>query len=193
MESPIGPLRLVATDDGLREIWLGADWTEPAVDVPVAGGAAVADPTVDDRQVGDPRVDDPPVDDLTVGGAGVAEAVLRAARNQLEAYFAGRRTTFDVPLAPVGSAFQRRVWAAVQEIPYGETESYGRLATRLGLVNGARAVGAANGQNPLPVVVPCHRVVGADGRLVGYGGGLDRKRTLLEIEARVMVERTFGG
>jgi methylated-DNA-[protein]-cysteine S-methyltransferase len=168
MESPIGPLRLVTTDGGLREIWLGAERAVPAVDVPVVGGTAV-------------------------GGTGVAEAVLRTARDQLEEYFAGRRTTFDLPLAPVGSAFQRRVWAAVQEIPYGETESYGRVAARLGLVNGARAVGAANGQNPLPVVVPCHRVIGADGRLVGYGGGLDRKRTLLEIEARVLVERGFGG
>jgi methylated-DNA-[protein]-cysteine S-methyltransferase len=119
--------------------------------------------------------------------------VLRSAVTQLEEYFAGRRTTFDLPLAPVGSPFQRRVWEALREIPYGRTESYGALAARLGLVNGARAVGAANGQNPLPIVVPCHRVVGANGRLVGYGGGLERKRTLLEIEAKAVVRRNFGG
>jgi methylated-DNA-[protein]-cysteine S-methyltransferase len=119
--------------------------------------------------------------------------VLRSAVAQLDEYFAGRRTTFDLPLAPAGSPFQRRVWEALREIPYGRTESYGALAARLGLVNGARAVGAANGQNPLPIVVPCHRVVGANGRLVGYGGGLERKRTLLEIEARAVVRRNFGG
>jgi methylated-DNA-[protein]-cysteine S-methyltransferase len=125
--------------------------------------------------------------------AALDHPALRSAVMQLEEYFAGRRTTFDLPLAPVGSPFQRRVWEALREIPYGRTESYGALAARLGLVNGARAVGTANGQNPLPIVVPCHRVVGANGRLVGYGGGLERKRTLLEIEAKAVVQRNFGG
>ncbi|MGH8869491.1 MAG: methylated-DNA--[protein]-cysteine S-methyltransferase [Actinomycetes bacterium] len=118
--------------------------------------------------------------------------VLADAHAQLDAYFAGTLTAFDLPLAPRGSTFQRRVWQALTEIPYGETWSYGELATHVGAPTAARAVGAANGQNPLPVVIPCHRVIGAGGRLVGYGGGLDRKRTLLGLEARVAVERNFG-
>jgi methylated-DNA-[protein]-cysteine S-methyltransferase len=125
--------------------------------------------------------------------AGLADdPLLHRATSQLEEYFAGRRTSFDLPLAPVGSPFQRRVWEALRDIPYGQTESYGRLAARLGLGGGARAVGAAIGQNPLPIVVPCHRVIGADGRLVGYGGGLERKRVLLGIEARAQVALDFG-
>ena len=116
------------------------------------------------------------------------EPVIVEAVRQLEEYFAGRRTTFDLPLSPRGSAFQQTVWAGLREIPYGETVSYGELADSLGLVNGARAVGAANGQNPIAIVVPCHRVIGANGRLVGYAGGLDRKRTLLALEARATVE-----
>jgi methylated-DNA-[protein]-cysteine S-methyltransferase len=120
------------------------------------------------------------------------EPVLAEAVRQLEEYFAGRRTTFDLPLAPQGSGFQQRVWTALREIPYGETISYGELAGSLGLVNGARAVGAANGQNPIAIVVPCHRVIGANGRLVGYAGGLDRKQTLLGLEARTVVERNFS-
>ena len=112
------------------------------------------------------------------------DPVLVEAVRQLEEYFTGRRTSFDLPLSPQGSAFQRKVWAALQEIPYGETVSYGELAGSLGLLNGARAVGAANGQNPIAIVVPCHRVIGANGRLIGYAAGLDRKRVLLELEAR---------
>jgi methylated-DNA-[protein]-cysteine S-methyltransferase len=101
---------------------------------------------------------------------------------QLDAYFAGRRRDFDVRLAPEGTPFQLRVWAALCEIPYGETISYAELARRIGNPNAVRAVGAANGRNPLPIVVPCHRVVGADGSLVGFGGGLDVKRALLDLE-----------
>ncbi len=103
---------------------------------------------------------------------------------QLEAYFAGRRTRFDVALAPQGTAFQRRVWAALIEIPSGQTTTYGRLAARLGCPSAARAVGLANGRNPISILIPCHRVVGANGSLTGYGGGLDRKRWLLDLEAR---------
>lgn len=103
---------------------------------------------------------------------------------QLEAYFDGQRTDFDLPLAPRGTDFQLRVWAALREIPYGQTWSYGALAARLGNPNASRAVGLANGRNPISIVVPCHRVIGADGRLVGYGGGLERKRVLLDLEAR---------
>jgi methylated-DNA-[protein]-cysteine S-methyltransferase len=101
---------------------------------------------------------------------------------QLAAYFAGTLRAFDLPLAPAGTAFQRRVWQALREIPYAATRSYGALARGLGLPGGSRAVGLANGRNPLSVVVPCHRVIGADGRLTGYGGGLDRKRWLLDHE-----------
>lgn len=109
----------------------------------------------------------------------------KAAADQLDAYFAGELTRFDVPLAPRGSEFQQRVWAALQEIPYGRTESYGELAERIGSPGGARAVGLANGKNPIGIIIPCHRVVGADGSLTGYGGGLDRKQQLLDLELAV--------
>ena len=109
----------------------------------------------------------------------------KAAADQLDAYFAGELTRFDLPLAPHGSEFQRRVWAALQEIPYGRTESYGELAGRIGSPGGARAVGLANGKNPIGIIIPCHRVVGADGSLTGYGGGLDRKKQLLDFELAV--------
>ncbi|MCR8575991.1 methylated-DNA--[protein]-cysteine S-methyltransferase [Streptomyces sp. Isolate_219] len=101
---------------------------------------------------------------------------------QLQAYFRGELTTFDLPLALRGTPFQRRVWAALCTIPYGETVSYGQLAERLGAPSASRAVGLANGRNPVGIIVPCHRVVGANGSLTGYGGGLDRKRRLLAFE-----------
>ncbi|MFG2530483.1 methylated-DNA--[protein]-cysteine S-methyltransferase [Streptomyces sp. NPDC048516] len=105
-----------------------------------------------------------------------------AAIAQLRAYFRGELTTFDLPLALRGTPFQRRVWAALGTIPYGETLSYGQLAERLGVPTAARAVGLANGRNPVGIIVPCHRVVGANGSLTGYGGGLDRKCRLLAFE-----------
>jgi methylated-DNA-[protein]-cysteine S-methyltransferase len=101
---------------------------------------------------------------------------------QLQAYFRGELTTFDLPLAPRGTPFQRRVWAALCDIPYGATRSYGQLAALLGAPSAARAVGLANGRNPVGIVIPCHRVIGANGSLTGYGGGLDRKRRLLAFE-----------
>jgi methylated-DNA-[protein]-cysteine S-methyltransferase len=104
----------------------------------------------------------------------------------LEEYFARARTTFDLPLDPSGTAFQRRVWDALRAIPYGATTSYGELARRLGDPRATRAVGTANGQNPIPIIVPCHRVIGAHGELTGFGGGLDRKRWLLEHEGALM-------
>ena len=110
--------------------------------------------------------------------AGLAHVVA-----QLEAYFAGSLTDFDLPMEMGGTDFQRRVWASLREIPYGETISYGELARRVGNPKASRAVGLANGRNPLAIVVPCHRVIGADGSLTGYGGGLDRKVWLLEHEA----------
>jgi methylated-DNA-[protein]-cysteine S-methyltransferase len=102
---------------------------------------------------------------------------------QLEQYFQGERTEFELELAPRGTEFQHRVWDMLREIPYGETTTYGALALRLGNPRTVRAVGLANGRNPLPIVVPCHRVIGADGSLVGFGGGLERKRALLALEA----------
>ena len=101
---------------------------------------------------------------------------------QLEAYFAGDRTDFELELALVGTQFQRWVWAALQTIPYGETRSYGEIAQQIGSPGAFRAVGLANGHNPIGIIVPCHRVIGSNGSLTGYGGGLDRKRALLELE-----------
>jgi len=113
-----------------------------------------------------------------------AEDAFAAARAQLGEYFAGDRVDFDLELAPSGTPFQRGVWEALLEIPYGETASYGEIARRIGEPEAARAVGLANGRNPISIVVPCHRVVGADGSLTGYAGGIERKRFLLDLEAR---------
>lgn len=101
---------------------------------------------------------------------------------QLEAYFAGERLDFDLDLDLVGTEFQRRVWAALLRIPYGETRSYGQIAAQIGSPGASRAVGLANGHNPIGIIVPCHRVIGANGSLTGYGGGLDKKKQLLEME-----------
>ena len=108
--------------------------------------------------------------------------VLRAAAAQLEEYFAGRRTMFDLPLDFGGTAFQQRVWAELCRIPHGETRSYAAIATALGQPTATRAVGAANGRNPIPIVGPCHRVIGKDGSLTGFGGGLAVKEQLLALE-----------
>ena len=104
--------------------------------------------------------------------------------DQLAAYFAGELTDFDIELDLRGTEFQQRVWKALLTIPYGETRSYGEIAQQIGAPGAARAVGLANGHNPIAIVVPCHRVIGASGSLTGYGGGLDRKRTLLELEKK---------
>lgn len=149
IDSPLGPLTLAATDDGLAAIHF-AHRAPP----PVTG----------------------PVDD---------HAILAATAAQLAAYFAGERRRFDLPLAPVGTAFQRAVWDALVTIDFGDTCGYGALARALGRPNAARAVGAANGANPIPIVVPCHRVIGASGALTGYAGGVAHKRWLLAHEARI--------
>ena len=112
----------------------------------------------------------------------VEDPVLRACARQLQEYFAGKRTQFDLPLAPRGTEFQRAVWRALEEIPYGKLKSYGEIAVEIGKSSAARAVGAANGRNPLPIVVPCHRVIGRDGSLTGFAGGLAIKRWLLALE-----------
>ena len=115
-----------------------------------------------------------------VGGDAFADVV-----TQLDAYFAGELTTFEVDLHLGGTQFQRRVWAALQTIPYGETRSYGDIARQIGSPTASRAVGMANGRNPISIIVPCHRVIGSAGQLTGYGGGIDRKRRLLELEMKV--------
>jgi methylated-DNA-[protein]-cysteine S-methyltransferase len=111
--------------------------------------------------------------------------VLDHAVAQLGEYFAGERIDFDLPLDPAGTPFQQTTWLALREIPYAQTINYGQLALRVGNPRASRAVGLANGRNPISIVVPCHRVIGANGSLTGYGGGLDRKRTLLDLERRV--------
>ena len=122
------------------------------------------------------------------------DAPFAAVRGQLEEYFAGSRRQFDVALdreAMGGSPFQRQVWAALLDISYGETITYGELARRIGQPAAVRAVGLANGRNPVSLIVPCHRVIGAGGKLTGYGGGMDRKRTLLALESRGRVGELF--
>jgi methylated-DNA-[protein]-cysteine S-methyltransferase len=124
----------------------------------------------------------------TFGPAGnPGDKPFASAARQLAAYFAGDLTVFDLPLAPAGTPFQRRVWSALRTIPYGKTWSYGELARRIG--SASRAVGLANGKNPIALIIPCHRVIGSDGSLTGYGGGLDRKRYLLDLEGDAAAPR----
>jgi methylated-DNA-[protein]-cysteine S-methyltransferase len=150
--SPVGDLVIVVTDRALRAV-LWAD--EDAREPPIDGAVHVSP-------------DDHPV--------------LRDTVDQLGEYFDGRRTEFDLPLDPVGTPFQLAVWNVLRTIPYGDTLTYGEQAARLGDPNKARAVGAANGRNPISIVVPCHRVVGSSGKLTGFGGGLDAKAWLLDHE-----------
>lgn len=146
LPSPIGPLRLVASPNGLRQIEFS----------PLAG----------------------PDPEWVEGSTPIIDEAAR----QLNEYFAGSRHSFDLPLEPAGTDFQQSVWKVLRAIPFGETISYGEQARRLGDAKKARAVGSANGRNPLPIVVPCHRVVGADGSLTGFAGGIDTKKWLLSHE-----------
>lgn len=154
--SPFGDLVLRASDTGLRRI-------------------AFAD-----------EVDDRTWTPLPAGAGSLANAILDDAAVQLAQYFAGERREFDLPLEPVGTEFQMAVWWALQRVPYGETASYAQQAAWIGRPTATRAVGGANGRNPVPIVLPCHRIVGADGSLTGYGGGVWRKTWLLDHEARVV-------
>lgn len=121
------------------------------------------------------------------------DEVLARAADELGRYFAGESVTFTVPLSvPGGTEFERAVWRQLYSIPYAEMRTYGQIAAAVGEPDAARAVGTACNRNPIPVIIPCHRVVGADGKLVGFGGGLWRKKILLELEARVRIEREFG-
>lgn len=135
---------------------------------------------------------------VTFAASGVASAaepstVLAATLRQLQEYFGGGRTDFELPLAVrQGSDFERAVWKEIAQVPYGETTTYGAIAKAVGQPEGAQAVGTACNRNPLPIIVPCHRVIGANGKLVGFGGGLPRKRWLLSLEARVWIERNLA-
>jgi methylated-DNA-[protein]-cysteine S-methyltransferase len=133
-----------------------------------------------------------PAPEILGGGVADTDDLFAEPAAQLRAYFAGRRTEFDLPLALAGTPFQRRVWAQLLQIPYGETVSYGELAQRIGQPTAARAVGLANGRNPVSIIVPCHRVIGADGSLTGYGGGMERKRHLLAFERSVKAALAGG-
>jgi methylated-DNA-[protein]-cysteine S-methyltransferase len=156
--SPVGPLTLLGSDAGLRAVL----WP---TEVP---GERVSWPDGTASEPGHP--------------------VLRLATEQLAEYFAGRRRTFELPLDLHGTPFQVKAWRLLATVPYGSTVSYGQQAALLGDPNRARAVGAANGRNPVSIILPCHRVVGASGALTGFAGGLDAKRSLLEFEARVVEE-----
>jgi methylated-DNA-[protein]-cysteine S-methyltransferase len=155
MASPIGELTILASDDAVVAI----HWNHEPFDARLTGDVV----------------------DVEHG----RHAVLDEAVRQLDEYFAGERLEFDLPLEPNGTPFQRQAWTALRTIPYGETISYGEQARRLGDRNKSRAVGAANGKNPIPIVVPCHRVIGANGNLIGFGGGLDVKAWLLQHELQV--------
>ena len=152
LPSPIGELTVVAEDGAITHVLMDAARHRP----------------------GDPDVYGPEGE--------VSDEPFASASVQLAAYFTGDLTTFDLPLAPRGDEFHQKVWALLREIPYGETRSYADLARALGDRLLAQAVGAANGRNPIAIVVPCHRVIGSDGSLVGYAGGLERKRFLLALE-----------
>jgi methylated-DNA-[protein]-cysteine S-methyltransferase len=151
VDSPVGRLKLVATDEGLSAIL----WP---VERP---GRVRLHPAIEDDR----------------------HPVLVEAERQLAEYFGGRRKQFDLKLDFAGTAFQREVWSALLTIPFGETRSYAQIAQQIGRPAASRAVGAANGRNPIAIVVPCHRVIGANGSLTGYAGGLDQKRALLDLEA----------
>ena len=121
-----------------------------------------------------------------------SDATLRAVAQQLDEYFRGVRTCFELPIRLEGTPFQIATWSALLAIPYGQTSTYAQLAVRIGRPRAARAVGAANGQNPISIVVPCHRLIGTDGDLTGYGGGLDRKRSLLDLEGALPARRSMS-
>jgi methylated-DNA-[protein]-cysteine S-methyltransferase len=165
--SPIGDLGVAADAGEITAVHFGGvgrHAVDGASRLPLRIGAVTADP--------------PPV--------------FKAAREQFDAYFAGDLTNFDLPLAvPSGSDFEQAVWKAIAAIGYADMATYGEIAKMVGDKDAARAVGVACNRNPVPIIVPCHRVVGAGGKLVGFGGGLDRKRFLLQLEARVRVEQDF--
>jgi len=170
VDSPVGPITLLATDDRLTGLYLSERRYPPAA-------AQFGTPQFGTPQFGAPQFGAPQF------GA-PHDGPFAAAAAQLSEYFAGRLTSFDLPVTMTGTSFQRLVWSALQDIPYGTTVSYGELAAAIGRPSAARAVGLASGRNPISIIVPCHRVVGSDGSLTGYGGGLERKRYLIALERR---------
>jgi methylated-DNA-[protein]-cysteine S-methyltransferase len=160
-ETPLGPLTL----------WVTADGNLHRIELPREQAAPVRQPSADGDGPGMPPA---------------AAATLAATRLQLQQYFAGQRLQFALPLAPQGTPFQQAAWAILRTIPFGTTRSYGAQAAQLGRPQAVRAVGAANGKNPLPIVVPCHRVLGKNGALVGFAGGLATKQWLLQHERSVL-------
>jgi methylated-DNA-[protein]-cysteine S-methyltransferase len=161
MPSPVGELKLVATDDGLTAIL----WEN----------------------------DDPRRVRLNIVAEDRTHPVLADTERQLNEYFSGNRTTFDMKLDFAGTEFQRKVWAALLTIPFGETRSYGEIAKQIGSPKAVRAVGAANGRNPISIVTPCHRVIGSNGKLTGFAGGLATKAQLLDLEVRPRRRRANDG
>jgi methylated-DNA-[protein]-cysteine S-methyltransferase len=155
VDSPVGPLTLVAADGALAGLYMNEQRHRPG-----------------EETFGEPGPDED-------------SKLFAEVSKQLTQYFGGERTEFDLRLSLHGTPFQRRVWTALQDIPYGQTISYGELADRIGQPSASRAVGLSNGKNPIGIIVPCHRVVGADGSLTGYGGGIERKQYLLAHERRV--------
>lgn len=171
MESPLGPLKIVAHRGAVTAV----EFTGPVAGAATAGPRSsmrFAAERATGRPVGDRADDDPLLVDTVA---------------QLAGYFAREVKEFDLPLRPDGTAFQLRVWEQLGRVPYGETASYGELARRLGMNAGAsRAVGAANGRNPVAIIIPCHRVVGSSGLLTGYAGGVERKQALLDLEQHAL-------
>lgn len=163
LDSPIGKLRLIADETGLRDILFEHE-RHPKVMPEHAVRLSHQEQST----------------------------VIATTRSQLAEYFAGTRKTFDLPLHPIGTAFQQTVWRELGNIPYGITISYGELARRINNPAAVRAVGAANGRNPLPIVVPCHRVIGSDGSLTGFGGGLPIKQFLLTLEGSLTRDDLFA-
>ncbi len=158
--SPIGPLLLAASERGLRALYMQAQRHVPDEPDPRWSPASPSDALQFD--------------------------ILERTSTALDEYFSGRRSTFELPLDVEGTPFQQAVWSGLRAIGFGQTLSYGELARRIGNPNAVRAVGLANGRNPVSIVVPCHRVIGADGSMTGYGGGLERKVFLLDLEKQVM-------
>ena len=177
--SPVGALLLREDAGRLAEVAFVSPIFSPKTpfEQELAAARRLAAPTLADARLN-------AVDILTPESLDAPETppILRRAAAQLAEYFAGTRTRFDLPLAPVGTDFQRRVWAATAAIPFGETATYGEIARKIGVPTGSRAVGGALNRNPICIVVPCHRVVGSSGRLTGYDGGVDRKAFLLTLE-----------
>ena len=191
---PVAPLAVVRADACLGGARKSDPMTRAARTVPSPVGPLLLE--TDGTSLTRPAfIDRADADGAVESRTGVGQPdhpVLLRVKEQLDGYFLGTLRAFDLPLAPEGSDFQRQVWEELCRIPFGATASYGDIAVRLGLpVSASRAVGLANGANPIAIVIPCHRVIGADGTLVGYGGGLRRKRFLLDLESPTVQDALF--